>query len=92
MNRFYQMVDIDHSNRGYQGTVFVGVSFRDEKGITATNNKKLYKANEDTDFKTIIFYSTSTSLECGTKTETSSDWIPVGGPIKGSYAVKNGSD
>ena len=29
---------------------------------------------------------------CGTKTETSSGWIHVGGPIKGSYAVKNGTD
>ena len=29
---------------------------------------------------------------CGTETETSSGWIPVGGPIKGSYAVKNGTD
>jgi len=29
---------------------------------------------------------------CGTETETSSGWVPVGGPIKGSYAVKNGED
>jgi len=29
---------------------------------------------------------------CGTETETSSGWIPIGGPIKGSYAVKNGTD
>jgi hypothetical protein len=29
---------------------------------------------------------------CGTETETSSGWIPVGGPIKGSYAVKNDQD
>jgi hypothetical protein len=29
---------------------------------------------------------------CGTETETSSGWIFVGGPIKGSYAVKNGTD
>ena len=29
---------------------------------------------------------------CGTETETSSGWIPVGGPVKGSYVVKNGTD
>ena len=29
---------------------------------------------------------------CGTKTEISSGWIPVVGPIKGSYVVKNGTD
>jgi hypothetical protein len=43
MNRFYQRVDF--SVRGdikYQGTVFVGVSFRDGRGITVTSNKKIY--------------------------------------------------
>lgn len=29
---------------------------------------------------------------CGTETENSSAWISVGGPIKGSYALKNGED
>ena len=29
---------------------------------------------------------------CGTNTTNSSGWIPVGGPIKGSYVVKNGTD
>jgi len=29
---------------------------------------------------------------CGTETETSSGWIPVSGPIKGSYVLKNGAD
>ena len=46
MNRFYQRVDISyHGRNGYQGDVFVGVSFRDHKGITVTSNKELF--NED---------------------------------------------
>ena len=42
MNRFYQRVDISYDQEGYQGTVFVGVSFRDQKGITVTSNKEHY--------------------------------------------------
>jgi hypothetical protein len=43
MNRFYQRVEISvFGERMYQGTVFVGISFRDHKGITVTSNKKLY--------------------------------------------------
>jgi hypothetical protein len=42
MNRFYQKVDILYKKDGYQGTVFVGISFRDHKGITVTSNKQLY--------------------------------------------------
>ena len=45
MNRFYQRVDISYGRNGYQGDVFVGVSFRDHKGITVTSNKELY--NDD---------------------------------------------
>jgi hypothetical protein len=35
---------------------------------------------------------TATSLVCGTETNTPSEWMPIEGPIKGSYAVKNGED
>jgi hypothetical protein len=35
---------------------------------------------------------TSSSTVCGTETETSSGWMSVGGPIKGSYVVKDGTD
>jgi len=42
MNRFYYRVDISYAGFGYQGTVFVGVSLKDLKGITVTSNKKLY--------------------------------------------------
>ena len=87
MNRFYQRgVDISYYGDGYQGTVFVGVSFRDQKGITVTSNKKLYNEWHE-------LYFTSPSLPvCGTETDTSSGWIPVGGPIKGSYVTKNSTD
>ena len=45
MNRFYQRVEIYHNDTRlgniseYHGTVFVGVSFRDQKAITVTSNK-----------------------------------------------------
>ena len=29
---------------------------------------------------------------CGTATSTASGWISIGGPIKGAYVVKSGSD
>jgi len=29
---------------------------------------------------------------CGTDIGKSSGWIPIGGPVKGSYIVKNGED
>ena len=29
---------------------------------------------------------------CGIETDEPSGWISMGGPIKGSYAVKNGQD
>ena len=45
MNRFYQRVDISYEGNRYQGTVFVGVSFRDQKDITVTSNKNYYEPN-----------------------------------------------
>ena len=47
MNRFYQRVDISYEEKGYQGDVFVGVSFRDHKGITVTSNKELYNRQNE---------------------------------------------
>jgi len=47
MNRFYQRVDISYNWNRYQGTVFVGVSFRDHKGITVTSNKYLYNYSNE---------------------------------------------
>jgi hypothetical protein len=36
--------------------------------------------------------SNETSTTCGTETETTSGWIFLPGPIKGSYAIQNGTD
>ena len=47
MNRFYQKVDISFNKSGYHGTVFVGISFRDWKGITVTSNKELYNSKNE---------------------------------------------
>jgi len=44
MNRFYQEVNIAYNGYQYQGIVFVGVSFRDHKGITVTSIEKRYKS------------------------------------------------
>jgi len=88
MNHFYQEVDISYqgsySYSEYQGTLFVGVSFRDEKGIKVKSTKNFYNSNDR-------FISTLPSLSVfGTETKMSSGWIPVEGPIKGSFVVKNG--
>ena len=90
MNRFNLSVNISsETGNGYQGTVFVGVSFKDRKGNTVTCNKDNYHRHN----RNFEIYSTSSSLSvCGTETETSSGWIPVGGPMKGSFVVKNGED
>jgi hypothetical protein len=47
MNRFYQRVDISNDEDGYQGTVFVGISFRDHKGITVMSIYELYNYEEN---------------------------------------------
>jgi len=39
INRFYQRIDVSYEGNGYQGFVFVGISFRDQKGITVTSSK-----------------------------------------------------
>ena len=36
--------------------------------------------------------SIETSNVCGNSSDISSDWIFVGGPIKGSYAIKSNED
>jgi len=62
--------------------VLAGISFRDQKGLTVQITKQQF-------VKRVRRTTTSTSLVCGTETETSSGWIPIGGPIKGFYVVKN---
>ena len=40
----------------------------------------------------MLLESSNITNICGKKTERSSDWTSLGGPVKGSYVVKNGSD
>jgi len=88
MNRFYQRIDIRTKldTIYFEGIVFTGVSFRDRSGFTVKSKKEHYI---DRGYN---LESTSTSLVCGKDTGTSSGWIPLGGPVKGSYMVKNGQD
>ena len=92
MNRFYLMLEISYHEGGlaieYQDFVFAGVSFRDQKGRTIQITKQRYrfwagKNNLD---------SISPTLVCGTKTDTSSGWMLIVGPIKGFYIIKNAVD
>jgi len=82
MNRFYHSVKIFDGYKKNEGNIFVGVSFKDQKDITVSSNKKLYVANRESDneFTEFILESTTTSLECGAETEDESGWITVGGP------------
>jgi len=51
MNRFYQSVDISYRDTtwdgqydsSYHGSVLVGVSFRDQKGLIVKSNKERFK-------------------------------------------------
>jgi len=93
MKRFYKSFQISYrdeywGNFEYQGKVFVGLSFKGDKGIIVNNNKNQFKWNGGS----YDLESTSTSLVCGTETSISSEWMLVGGPIKGSYGLKNGKD
>jgi len=84
MKLFYQSIHISKDDNGYQGIVFVGISFRDQKGLTVKSNEKRFRWDA-------YLQSTSEPLDvCGTETETSSGWIPIVGSIKGAFVVKNG--
>ena len=66
--------------------MFTGVSFGDHKNSTVESKRNRYtRLPLSAPFK---LKDTTTTLVCGTKTETSSGWMLVGGPIKGSYIVK----
>ena len=91
MNRFYLIIEIsyqgdDDNHAEYKGNVLAGVSFRDQKGLEVKSSKQSYFKNDKSPA------STSSSLVCGSKTNTPSGWMHVGGPIKGSYIIKNGED
>ena len=90
MIRFYQSVRIsalsENGDRVYHGSIFVGVSFKDNNGIIVKTNEETYILNVK-DEKPAL-----SSTVCGTETEASSGWMSVGGPIKGSYVVKDGTD
>jgi hypothetical protein len=81
MNRFYDRIKINT----YDGSVFAGVSFRDQKGLAVKITKQRYTKGGQR-------ISSSTELVCGRETDASSEWMPIGGPIKGFYIVKNGED
>jgi hypothetical protein len=95
MNRFYLKIYLWSKKLDviyYDGTVFTGVSFRDQKGLVVKISKQSYYAEWGNFQKNYILESTLTSLVCGRETDTSFGWMPVGGPIKGFYVVKNGAD
>jgi len=94
MNRFYENILIHSYSWGatypttiYEGMVFVGVSFRDQKGLTVKSKEQSYE-----DDVLITLNSTPPSLVSGRETDTSSGWMPLGGPIKGFFLVINGKD
>ena len=103
MNRFYQIIDIrdcfkngrelisdrDKCTIRYQGSVLAGVSFRDQKGLDLKYTKQQYISRN---YSPYFLESTSTSHVCGTETNTSPRWMPIGGPIKGFYVIKNDED
>ena len=84
MKLFYQSIHISLDDNGYKGIVFVGISFRDQKGQTVKSNLKGFH------YSGLLIYTQESLDVCGTETETSSGWIPIVGSIKGAFVVKNG--
>ena len=90
MKRFYKNIHIsysgdDYSIAEYHGGVFAGVQLKDHNGQIVKSKKELFSWDG-------ISKSTAPSEVCGIETDESSEWISLGGPIKGSYVLKNGKD
>ena len=92
MKRFYMYIEIYYriDKLEFQGNVFTGVSFKDSKNNEVESRKEHFLWDEPSD--DYLMVSSETSKLCGIRTENFSEWISVGGPIKGSYAIKNGED
>jgi len=86
MQRFYKSIDTEWGNTGYKGMVFVGVSFIDNKGNKIKSDKQNVQnyPRRSTLTKSLDVF--------GTETTSFSGWMPVVGPVKGSYLVKIGTD
>jgi hypothetical protein len=73
-----------HRKTVYKGSVFSGAQFKDHLGDQIIKCHEIHKYKKG--LKWPIKYSGETNV-CGNETDTSSEWITLGGPIKGSYAV-----
>ena len=67
-------------------SIFIGVQFKDSEGKNVTCNEEYFKIVKRPKFSSI---SNKKSEVCGTETNNSSEWISLGGPTKGSYAIKH---
>ena len=45
MKLFYQSIHISYDGNGHKGIVFVGISFKDQKGLTVKSNEKRFYWN-----------------------------------------------
>ena len=67
-------------------SIFIGVQFKDSDGKNVTCNEEYFKIIKRPKFSSV---SNEKSEVCGTETNNSSEWISLGGPTKGSYAIKH---
>ena len=66
---------------------FLGVQFKDDVGqIIKSNREHVERWGSQNEI------SNEVSDVCGNKTDNSSEWISLGGPVKGSYAIKDGEN
>ena len=66
--------------------VFSGVQFKDhESQLVKSNREHFHRSDSTEDYYS---YASGTSDVCGMKTNNSSGWISVPGPVKGSYVNK----
>ena len=93
MKRFYKNIHIsyrgEYGTAEYHGGVFAGVQLKDHEGQIVKSIKEFLKSTGN---ELLYVFFRQSSEVCGIETDQSSGWISLGGPIKGSYALKNGED
>jgi hypothetical protein len=88
MRLFYKnIVVLDESGKTRNnGNVFAGVQLKDHESRKIQAKREHFQ--RDSQLEDFSRVPIGTSDFCGIETDISSEWISVGGPIKGSFAIK----
>jgi len=87
MRLFYKnIVFLNDGKTWNNGNVFAGVQLIDHESRKIQAKREHFLRDSIADEFSRVSIRTVDS--CGTETDMSSEWISVGGPIKGSFAIK----